>query len=156
MNRFPTGELEKITSGTYIKQQIRTHGCVLLSVAATPMFPRYGCSLGFHALDHPDVLITGLSAQACQAIMLLMYQGIQAGTRFDQPGVDYPDFTADSLAQTVPVHPAWADRLTGAFRDVYPTHGYIQFIWRDEQNRLPWEDGFLLPQLHPMLTGAPA
>ena len=104
-------------------------------------------SIGLRALDHPDILVTGLPPVRASLFIASIYQSLQNGTR-RTPGVLYDDLAQGFLTQFKPVTPFWRDRAMLLNDNCYraingdPTFDALQLCFPDRHHQWAWEAGF--------------
>ncbi len=126
---------------------VRAYGWHGVWVAEDEEGPGFNYSVGLlESLEHPELILFGLKREVMHDIMWEMVRSIQAGRRFEQPGLY--DGIIEGLACAVrPVHATqqrlylgyalWYLRWRGGQRELQA----VQVFWPGKDGRFPWEPG---------------
>lgn len=109
----------------------------------------FSYTVGLTAVNHPEVVVTGLPFDAAQSFLNLVGAEVQKERRF-MPGAVTSVFTSPNS----PVIFIRADDTGGltAVRQVYGQVEAVQMIWPDSAGRLPWMAGYNnAPEAQPLL-----
>jgi hypothetical protein len=111
---------------------VETYGWAVRAVYGEGARPPWAYTVGLHAQDLPELVVTGLPAE--EAVSLLndgaerLLDGLPAapfGTGYELVELPHPD-----------VHLLQATALFG------PAFRAVQLVWADERGRWPWDPGF--------------
>lgn len=111
-------------------------------------------SVGFRALNHPDVIVTGLPPDRAATFLGLIYQRLRTGVG-RTPDTHYDDLAEGYLTMFKPVRPVWRATLMRLTRTIYvrqngdPAFEAMQLFYPDRFGRWPW-DPHVAPGILPM------
>lgn len=109
-------------------------------------------TVGLTAMQHPEVVVTGLPSDVAKAFLNQIGQDVRGGKQFSAGQI------TDSL--TTPAAPVVfipADDVRGltAVAQVYGRVEALQMVWPDSKGRLPWVEGYRNPPEAQPLLGDP-
>ena len=134
---------------------IEKHGWMLQGVFSTKddPGPSFVYTVGLTVLGHPELIIFGLPHNVAGVLLNEMGDQIRKTGRRYVAGELLPDLLdGDYVARLIKVddtteHLTLANRIYG--------HGTViealQVVWPDKERRYPWDEGFALPLLQPLL-----
>jgi hypothetical protein len=109
----------------------------------------FSYTIGLTAMDHPEVVCTGLPFDHAQIYLNNVGSCVRDGQRFP-PGSTTEDFTEPGA----PVYFIRAIDVSGltAVTQVYGQVEAVQMVWPDSAGRLPWHVGYRnAPDAQPLL-----
>jgi hypothetical protein len=101
----------------------------------------FAYTIGLTALDHPEVVIYGLPAEAAHEFLNDIGSRVQAGSRFTADRIA-TDLAEDDLPMAFIAVLDTAD-LT-AVDEIYGAVDALQMVWPDHNGRFPWAEGYSL------------
>lgn len=137
---------------TYDKQitenilaDIEEHKMNISYVESDGYYPRFGYSIGlFKQLEHPELIILGLSPESTGTILNDIKSQIINGTNFIE-GVNYYGFLADLPIQFIKVQRSYYKDYLG-YAGWYYKESFdfpvLQIVWPDKNGKFPWEIDF--------------
>lgn len=136
------------TTADALLAEVRRHGFAVHHVTGDDTRPSWSHTVGLHRLDHPELVVLGVTADAGRSVVHWIVDLLRAGEPL-VPGRDRPYEFLGVPIRLVPV-PArcWDDGndLLAACGAVPPTHGRspeaLQVVWADRAGRFPWERAF--------------
>lgn len=109
-------------------------------------------TVGLTAMQHPEVVVTGLPSDVAKAFLNNIGQDVREGKRFSAGLV-----TDGLTTPSAPVVFIRADDVRGltAVAQVYGRVEALQMVWPDSTGRLPWVQGYKNPPEAQPLLGDP-
>ena len=133
-------------------------GWHIVGVDADDEGPGYAFSVGlFHTLEHPEIIIFGLSNETAAELINVIGVHVQGGARFHAG--DQSNDVADGFSV------AFTEVPTDAYREYigyalwfYESFDFpvLQCVWPDKSGLFAWQDGYdnRFDQLQPVLANA--
>lgn len=99
----------------------------------------FAYTIGLTAMQHPEVVITGMPEEHAHTFLDLIGEDVQNGKRYVDGSVT--DALTEPGAPVVFIQVEDDDGLT-AVDQVYGRVDALQMVWPDSAGRLPWEAGY--------------
>ena len=113
----------------------------------------FSYTVGLTALEHAEVVITGMPFNASHVFLNHIGSDVRDGKRFE-PGTTTEELTEPGAP--VVFLPVVQDEELVAVRQVYGKCTAVQMVWPDSAGRLPWIDGYNNPpDAQPLLGPRP-
>lgn len=124
----------------HIKTSIEKSGFAVIAVHDDQLHTTFAYSVGFTELNHPEVVIYGMSQQVAHQFMWSIYDAIKKGKHFE------PDVIQEELANL----PCVFKRVTAENAREHCCQGvywyepveYLQMVMPDKEGKLPWQKGY--------------
>lgn len=122
---------------------IREHGWFHTHVLGDAEHSPFNYSTGWwHSINHPEMIVFGISAETSGSILWDIYREVLAGdplevgTRTDRAFKNLPAYAFEVSPKFYPEYVGWSRWFYGGddFR-------CLQLVWPDRSGRFAWEDG---------------
>lgn len=142
-----------------IRSGMLEHGVMIMHIGCRHPLHGHSYTVGLTAHDHPELIMVGLDSTIRHYLLNTLAREVIAGRRFRAGDTaSAPHMGGYELTIVGPVDADSDKRYpVKVARDIFPDTGPpYQVVFPDDNCRRPWEDGYDMEVIQPLLGPVPA